>query len=365
MNPLDEQDRIETLDSAKMRDLLYSLPQQVKEGIVMGEGVDLTVNREVRSVCLSGMGGSAIGGDLVRAALRDEMRVPFLVNREYSLPNFVDEKTLLFVVSYSGETEEALLAYEEGKRRKPLLIGITSGGRLAEAFERDGTPWIHLPGGSPPRCALGYLTIPLLIVLERLGLIGGKKEDLSELIQLLTSLRDRFNPSVPARENLAKELASRLYNKIPLIYADSDYFEGVAHRWETQLNENAKVFAHTDLFPELNHNEVMGWDHLKEMSEYTFHPIAIFLKDCNSSEKTKHPMILTLEMIRELGLDLLEIESEGKGLLSRIFSLVYLGDYVSYYLAILRGVDPTPIPRIRDFKSRMTESHHKDTKDTK
>lgn len=359
---LDDLPQIESLDASKMRDLLDSLPRQVEEGIVLGEGVDLKVNREVRTILLSGIGGSAIGGDLLRSALRDEIRMPFFVNREDSLPNFVDEKTLLFIVSYSGETEETLSAYEEGKKRRPLLVGITSGGRLGEIFEKNGTPCITLPGGLPPRCALGYLTIPILVVLQRLDLVRRKKKDLGELLHLLSSLRDRFHPSVPLQENRAKAIASRLYHHFPLIYTHSTYFEGVAHRWETQLNENAKIFAHTDLFPELNHNEVMGWDYLKGILEGPLRPIAVLLKDCGSSKEEDRRMKLTQETFQNLGMGCLEVESEGKGLLSRIFSLVYLGDYISFYLAILRGIDPTPIPRITEFKSRLKEIHHKDKK---
>jgi glucose/mannose-6-phosphate isomerase len=365
MNAIDDMKRIEELDSSNMRDLLASLPKQVEEGIVLGEGVDLTVNREIRSVVLSGMGGSAIGGELLLAVFRDELRIPFYVNREYSLPNYVDEKTLLFIVSYSGETEETLSAFEDGKKRKPLLIGITSGGRLEEVFENHGTPWIHIPGGSPPRCALGYLSIPILIILERLGLVKSKKEDLYELIQLLSSLRDRFKPSVPLEKNPAKGIASRIHHRFPLLYADSLYYEGVVHRWETQLNENAKVFAHTDLFPEMNHNEVMGWDYLKGESENSLEPIAIMLKDRDLPRNSHQRFTLTLEMLKNLKIELLEVESEGERLLSRIFSAVYLGDYVSFYLAMLRGVDPTPIPRIREFKSRLKEFNHQGTKDTK
>lgn len=333
------------VDRSNMVDLLRNFPLQCEEAIAIGKDVEVGYLSGGESVVVTGMGGSAMGGDLLRACLSDEVDIPIWVNRDYSLPGWVGKRTLVFVSSYSGNTEETLSAYEEGKRRDAKLVSLTSGGKLEKLSKKDGYPLVKIPSGLPPRCGLGYLFFPMFIVLSRTELVKSKGDEIEEALAVLRQMAGELCQS----RNQAIELAGRFVGKLPVFYS-SNRFEVVVRRWGTQFNENSKTFAHTNLLPELNHNEIVGWDQPENLLKDAE---IVFLRDGKEHPQVRRRFEITKELLKPLASGVYEVWSRGEGLLSRLFSLIYFGDYLSYYLALLLGVDPTPIERIDYLKGKL------------
>jgi len=299
------------------------------------------------------MGGSAIGADLVRSYLYFEGRLPIMVFREYTLPEYIDNSTLVFISSYSGNTEETLNAYVSAKKRSPHLVAISSGGILEEYAQKDKITFIPIPRGLPPRCALGYLSIIPLCLLARLGLLKRIKASIHQMVCVLEDLRDKtLNPYIGKKDNLAKYIASKLFNRFIIIYSTSLHFDVVVTRLRSQLNENAKTLASSHLFPEMNHNEIVGWQNPKRLFKNF---VVIMLKDKDMPSRLLRRMEITQEIIKKEGACLIEVWSRGKDLLSKLFSLIYIGDFISYYLAMLYKVDPTPVDRVTYLKKKLAE----------
>ncbi|MBA7491520.1 hypothetical protein ES702_02067 [subsurface metagenome] len=351
MERLDNSDFLKRTDKSQMGKILINFPQQCEGAVKIGRDFPISGEyKDINKVLAIGMGGSAIGGDLLRSYLFKDLGIPLIVNRNYKIPHFVGQDTLIFASSYSGNTEETLSAYQEAHKRGAKIIGLTSGGKLKEYCQRDGNPVIIIPSGFPPRTALGYLFFPLIMILERLKLIRNKMEEIEETIKILTKLSRELGPR--EKGNRAKRLAQELYNKVPVVYSSSEYFEPVALRWKDQFNENSKVFAIWNLFPELNHNEIVGWEILEEITKNF---IIILIRDRDDFERIKVRMDITKSIIKKKVSGINEVWSEGSSLLARIFSLIYLGDFISFYLAILNGVDPTPVKMIDLLKKELAK----------
>lgn len=348
---LDKVDDVKKLDAKGMYDLIYNFPQQLIEGVHLGFIADLKLpGFTPQNVILTGMGGSAIGGDLARSYLIYELRVPFTVCRNYLLPEYVNDKTLVFVSSYSGETEETLSAFQEAKKRKAKIIAITSGGTLLQECNKDGFPFILIPKGFPPRAALGYSFVPILVTLSRLGLVQDRTEELEKTSEFLEEQRKEYSSGKRKSQNPAKSLAAKLYGKLPIIYSSTDYFDAVAYRWKGQFGENSKSLAYNNFFSEFNHNELVGWkvlDHIRDRL------VVIILKDKGDHPRIKLRMQIVKNIILKKKVKVIEIESQGETLLSRIFSLIQVGDFASFYLAILNQVDPTPVEVIDYLKKEL------------
>lgn len=354
MYNLDDIKTIEKFDKSNMRKLLYGFPYQRENTVSLMEKVRLPSEyKKVKNIVVGGMGGSAIGGDLLKNFLRDRVGLPLIVNRSYTLPLWIDKDTLFICVSYSGNTEETLNTYRIGMEVGSKLIVVSSGGELTELAKKDGIPNVLVPEtGIPPRTALGYLFFPQLIVLKMLGLIDVEDDELSEATRTLESLREEIDIHIPQNKNTAKKIAGEIYQTIPLIYATADYLEGVGTRWKTQINENSKSPVYCEFFPELDHNEIMGWEGVKELAgKFSL----ILLRDKGESERMTKRINITSSLIKGKAGKTLEVHSRGEKLLSRILSLVYIGDYVSFYLGILNGVDPTEIKSISNLKKGMSE----------
>ncbi len=348
---LDDVKSISRVDGNGMYDLIYNFPQQLTEGAHLGFIADLKLpGFTPQNIVLTGMGGSAIGGDLARSYLTYELKVPFTICRNYLLPEYVDDKSLVFVSSYSGETEETLSAFQDAKRRKARIIAITSGGTLLRECKRDGFPFILIPKGFPPRAALGYSFTPILIALSRLGLIHDKIEELEKTSKLLEKKREECALEKKKSENPAKRLALDLYGKFPIIYSSTDYFDAVGYRWKGQFGENSKILAYNNFFPEFNHNELVGWKVLDQIRNKL---AVIILKDNGDHPRIKLRMQIVKNIILKKKVKVIEIESQGETLLSRIFSLIQLGDFTSFYLAILNRMDPTPVEVIDYLKKEL------------
>ncbi len=343
--------QIRRLDGANIFKLLISFSDQMGEAMEIMRRAQISLSgRVIHNVVVSGMGGSAIGGDLLRTYLVDLVDLPILVNRGYTLPRFVGPSTLVFVSSYSGNTEETLTACRQAIRSDSQIIAITSGGELARLAAREGFPLIQIPSGYPPRAALGYSFVALLMSMSKLGFVGDQQKDLGEAQELVRQKGLEYNLSSSLNENQAKQVALKLHGKLPVIYAWGHHFEAVAVRWRGQLAENSKQLSSHHLFPEMNHNEIVGWetpdDLLKRM-------VVILLRDGQDPKSIGKRMEITRQLIAPSAAEIIEAWATGSSLLARLFSLLYLGDFVSFYLAALNGVDPTPVLRIEELKRRL------------
>ena len=356
MNILDQKETIQKNDPRNMLKAIHDFSKQMKHAEEIGLSVSLDSNlgKDLTQIVFSGLGGSAIGADFIRSYLTYESPIPIFVNRHYQLPRFVDEKTLLIVSSYSGDTEETLSSLKQGIKQGAKILAITSGGELTRQAGQHSFPVIKIPGGMSPRAALGYSAIPLLVALSKIGFKEAyKASELKEAISLIQTLAEsQYGVTVPFEHNLAKQLASACFKKYPIIYAGIDYFDVVALRWRGQIEENAKALASHHVLPEMNHNELVGWRNPKELlKECT----AIFLKDSSDHQRVKTRMNLTKGVVERYAGKAFELSSQGKGLLARMFSLVHLGDWLSLYLATLYQVDPTPVEVINYLKSELAK----------
>jgi glucose/mannose-6-phosphate isomerase len=351
MSILDNEDRWISIDPQSMRSLLESFPEQVQAAAQAGSKLSLAAPKERNAVLVTGLGGSAIGGDLARAVTEAQLRIPFTVNRTYDLPGFVNGSTLVFACSYSGNTEETLSAYGQAKRAGASIVCITSGGKLEAMATADGYPALRMPAGLPPRAALGHSLITLLCAMQAMQIVPSLSEAIQETIDLLKKLRDRCGIQVPESANPAKSLAASLRGKIVAIYGSSGIMETAAYRWRSQIAENAKNLALHHVLPEMNHNELVGWMYPEEVLR---HIGVVFLRD-----KADHPQIqrrfdLTRDIIAKRAGAVHDIRSEGNSVLARVMSSIYLGDYVSLYLAYLNNTDPTPVEVIDFLKKNLS-----------
>lgn len=341
--------KMKTLDRSGMLQHLYGFPEQMEEAWKLaGEASLQTEGKVFDHVVVTGLGGSAIGGDLLRTLLADEIRVPILVNRNYMLPEFVSERTLVIASSYSGNTEETLAAYDDATNRDATVVAVTTGGKLAEKAKGNGHDVIYVPSGLPPRAATGYMFIPTVALLERFGLIESKSEEVKNTVALMKELREQYR--LEEDDNLAKELALWLHERMAIIYGAGDIGQTLAFRWQSQINENAKVLAHGHTFPELNHNELMGW----ELVGKDLNLGVVFLRGVGEIDRISKRMDITGELIGQM-VEVREIEASGSDTWQKTFSLMYLGDYLSCYLALLNGVDPTSIDSINYLKDQLAQ----------
>ncbi len=329
----------------QMLSLVDSLPEQLLGSLNL-QGLDSVQNNgyKPQRVVLCAMGGSAIGGDLVQGLLQNQ-KVSLEVWRNYGLPHWVGPGDLVIAASYSGNTEECLSSVAEARRRGVALLAITSGGQLA-TLVKPGESLIIMPGGLPPRAALGHSFGALLGVLSGLKLVKNLETDLKAVVGLLQK-----KPSCGAVD--PKEMASLLQGRIPVLYVADSMLAGVAVRWKGQLNENAKIPSQMASFPELNHNDIVGWG-LDESWSDRF--ALIILQSGLEDERLKRRIKLTCDLLQDEFSGVYKLTAEGESDLARILSLVQYGDYVSVHLAGLRGVDPMPVQRIDRLKSGLSQT---------
>lgn len=275
------------------------------------------------------------------------------MNRHYSLPGWVSPNTLVICSSYSGNTEETLSSFAKARSRKAQVWVVSSGGKLLADAKKSKLPFSEVPGGLPPRAALGYSFFTLLTGLESTGLLPSFEKDFQETIELMILLSQEYGILTPTSKNTAKKMAMFLKGKLPVIYAGQDHLDSVATRWKCQFNENAKLIALMNVIPEMNHNEVLGYSYPELMTRKLG---MIILRH----PQKDHPQILRrFDILRNILKSktggVWEVETRGKSLLAQMFSAIYLGDFVSVYLAYLRGIDPTPIQLIDQFKNRLSQ----------
>jgi len=334
------------LDSFGMLRTLDMFPSQCRDAIQLGCEFEWETAIDVDRIAVCGMGGSAMAGEIVRRF----SCVPSGVVRDYQLPSHVDNRTLLIAISYSGNTVETLACLEQGISTGAPTLVISSGGRIERIGKTEGIPSLKIPSGYPPRAAMGYLVLPLLVILSRLGLlveIGSWESVFHELDRI----EDRCTSAVPVVENPAKQLAHTLNGCIPLIYGTAGNTDLVAMRWKTQINENAKQAAFWNTFPELNHNEIVA---LTRADLLHNQHVLLLANDYDSPENRLRREVMK-PLFEKNGVSFTEVSTEGEGALAQVFSQIYFGDYVSTYLAFLNEVDPAPVALIEEFKAALAK----------
>jgi glucose/mannose-6-phosphate isomerase len=353
MIDLDNYTLFHKIDPDNMLGRIAELPQQCRDAWANVQSLGLPPEyRRINKIVVLGMGGSAIGGDLLRALAELECAVPIAINRDYTVPAFVNAETLVIASSYSGNTEETLAAFEEARGKGAVLLAITTDGKLAQQARELGVPLLTFSYKSQPRAALGYSLVSLVGIVQKLGFIGDKTTDLEEAVGVMEALQEEIGETVPSDRNPAKQLARRLYGHLPVVYG-AGYLAEVAHRWKTQFNENAKAWSFYEQLPELNHNAVVGYQFPEELAERI---LVVMLFSSLDHPRNKARFQVTQEILTKRGIAYETIEACGQSPLAQMLSAIHLGDYVSYYLALLYEVDPTPVKVIDYLKGCLAQS---------
>lgn len=318
-----------------MGDLLERFQEQIVEGYKLGASVNIDGN--FTRVVFCGMGGSALGGRIIKSYIGN--KIPVFIVDDYTLPDFVGKESLVFAVSYSGDTEEALETCSQAIKNKTSPVIITSAGRLETLGLKNSIPIIKLPGGLQPRMSYGYQLFSILRILDNLRIVKDTKATTENAAVFIGKEKEK----IKAR---AMETAKKLVGKIPLIYSSKN-LEAAAYKWKKNFNENAKTMAFTNVFPEHNHNELNGFIR----PNGNFH--IIFIRDKDDHPRVRKRMDVAKKITEENGIGSTVVEAQGNNLLERILSTIYLGDWASYYLAMEYGVDPSPVELIQKFKKML------------
>ncbi len=349
---LDDAGAFDSIDPAGMLSVVENYGEQVSESLEIGQAdVPLPDPDGLEAVVVLGMGGSGISGDVVAAlAPGAGLEVPVVTVKGYALPAFVDSRTLVFAVSYSGNTEETLDCLEQARKAGARLVAVSSGGRMSEIAEDQGIPLFAIPGGYQPRASLGYLFVPILSALERMGLIRGTLDELKSAVEMLSERSREYGRASDLESNLAKRLAKDLVGYLPVVYGSEGPLAVAALRWKAQLNEMAKVPAFCNSFPELNHNETVGWQNLEEIGSRCH---LVVLRERNGHPRVATRIDVTLDLLSESFGRITQICARGSNRLERLLDIMYFGDFTSVYLALALGEDPTPVTRIEELKKRL------------
>ncbi|MBU0982420.1 MAG: bifunctional phosphoglucose/phosphomannose isomerase [candidate division Zixibacteria bacterium] len=358
MSNLNDVDAIRAIDPENMYNCIFDLPEQMSKALKLAGGWNVPPEDfpDVKNVVVVGMGGSAIAGDLIRSFLGSELLVPFQICRHYQLPEYVDDETLVIASSYSGNTEETLAAVDDALGRKAMMMALTTGGLLEEVCKLNEVPMLKLPGGLQPRAAIGFSFVPIMMFLERIGLIKEAGTRIKAAIQFLERSREKMIEDNPAGANPAKQLASIIHGSIPIIYTGPTIMDVVGLRWKAQICENSKCLAFCNQTPEFNHNEICGWSPVIDLYKDNF--IVINLRSTEDHPKVAQRMDVVKELLEEQDVQVMDLYASGETDLERVFNLIQMGDFVSYYLAILNEVNPTPVPAIEDLKKRLKSESH-------
>lgn len=344
----DLQELQRSLDKGNMLGRVTSFPSQMRDAWERTEKFAETLSAiPARRVVVCGMGGSAIGGDMVRSFFGDNLSVPLFVNRGYSVPSPLIEDALFVFSSYSGNTGETLSAYEQVQAAGAQIIAITSGGELQKRCKRDGVPACIIPGGMPPRSAIAYSFFPLVGILNATGLARLNSADISDAHAVVTTLCEQC--SSDSEKNGSAHLAYALQDTLPFVYSSPGLFEAVAKRWSCQFNENSEMLAHYASFTELNHNEIVGWNDAIQADV-----AVVSLEDEDDHPLATKQAEVGLDIAGEHAVAVIRLNELTGTRLERILSAMLIGDFTSVYLAYLNGVDPTPVTNIDLLKKRLT-----------
>ena len=325
----------------------FKLPDKVKVGSHVVHYSD------VENIIFAGMGGSAIAGDIIKDWAEKEIKIPMEAVRGYHLPAYADEDTLVFLISYSGNTEETLSCMLDAAQRGCKMISISSNGSLARATQALGLPLIGLPKMAAARVSFPYLVAPIPYLLAKLNILSPDKveKEMSEATEMVGKLTKEYDIKVPFEKNFTKKAALQIYGTVPIIYSYGLY-RSVALRFKTQINENCKLPARFDVFPELDHNEIMGWEAEKPILK---HYTLILLRGPEEPEEVKTRIEVLKEKFFKKAKAMMEIHAQGQTALARIFNLLFTADMITLYLAVLRRRDPVASQTFEILKYQMTE----------
>lgn len=350
---LDEPERFSELDPLNMLGHIDVLPEQLQSAWDLGQSYPLPHADGLRQVVIAGMGGSAIGGDLVAAYTTSAARVPLVVWRNYDLPGYVvDDGTLLIASSHSGNTEETLSAFRQGVEVGARTLALTTGGTLASEAESAGSPVWRFEHDGQPRSAVGFSFGLLLAALARLKLVEFSPGELSTAVSAMKEQMGSIGADVPVAQNIAKRMAGQFMDRWPTIIA-ADLVAPVARRWRTQIAEIAKAVAQFEELPEADHNMVAGVEHPEPLFGPT---MVVFLRSEHNHPRNLKRLEATRHILMVEGFNTDILDAQGGSRLAHQWTTLHLGDYVAYYLAMAYGVDPTPVPAIEDLKEQLKQS---------
>ena len=338
------------IDTQNMFGSIWNFPDNIIEAMKIGSSIVLQNNfSKVEKVIVAGMGGSAIGGDITGALIGNELDIPFIVIRGYQLPNWVDDRTLVICSSYSGNTEETLSAFDDAQSRNALICSIATGGTLVDKCLSSGCDVIKIPDGLQPRAALAFSFVPMLYLLKKVGKISSESISwLSKSAKLLKDVREGY--SIDDQSNPTWSLAQKIKYHLPIIYTGSERLNPVAIRLKGQICENGKMLAYNNSLPEMNHNEIEGWENNKELFEQYY---IIWLKDKDDHGRVKLRQKATRKILRKNGVKQSVLKMSGKSFSERFLHMIHYGDWLSYWCAIAHESDPGLVEKIIQIKKKL------------
>jgi glucose/mannose-6-phosphate isomerase len=348
-------EQIAGLDTANQVGDVLAMPSQLEDALWRVETAGLEGNANLARdgeapLLVCGMGGSAIGGDLATAVLGDRLTRPLVTVRGYELPPWATPDAVVLCTSYSGNTEETLASYEAAGALGATRVAVTTGGRLADAARLDGVPVVGIPSGLQPRAAVAYMLVSTLEVAAFTGVAPRIRTEIDSAAAALGELVAEWGPDADDG-NIAKEIAAQAQGACVCVYGAGST-AAPAYRWKTQINENAKLPACAAELPEADHNEIVGWEGAASVGPF----VAIFLADTDQHPRTRQRIELTERLVAAGATATVMVETRGSAPLDRVLSLVLLGDLVSIYMAVLRGLDPSPVPVIERLKAELASA---------
>jgi glucose/mannose-6-phosphate isomerase len=348
---LDDYTRMQSVDRRNMLRLLNELPEQCETAMGISRSFAVEpLETKPNVIFITGSGDSSVAVDMAAAVLAEGAEVPVVSDHGGRLPRFVGEESLVFLVDYSGKGQDLLRTYKEARQRGANLICVASSGKLLEAASRDGVRTVKIPPGQPPRSAIGYLFVPVVVVVEKMGLAEGITDKLSHGIKHLKNVREAFRFETRTLRNPAKQAAAVLFEKLVCIYGAVGYREVVAKRWKSQINTNSKSIACVGTYPDVAGGEISGW----ELAERQCRDSAVvFLRD--AGEKGDIIELMDASKIVLEGLDTLDVDMKGATTVEKLLYGVYMGDYVSYYLSLLYEVDPSVTENVQRLQEAMVK----------
>ena len=342
----------DTIDPENMHKSIFDFPDHIIQALDIGKKITLHNDYEkIQNIVVAGMGGSAIGGDLVKLLTKNELNIPLVISRNYKLPNWVIENTLVICSSYSGNTEETLSCFNDALIKGGKTVGISTGGELTKQLIENDLDLITIPSGLQPRAALALSFVPMLSLLNKIGFISSNFiQELNSSVDLLKVFRDKYCDQTD--QNPSYATAQKIYKTVPIIYGENEYTGIIAVRWKGQLSENAKMLAFCNDLPEMNHNEIVGWENNKTLMEKTS---IIWFSDVEDHPRIVSRQTAPKDIIGKTTSIHEKISLEGDTQFNRLLHLVHYGDWVSYWCAILHQTDPTPVTKIDQLKKILSK----------
>ena len=343
---------LKIFDKENMFDSIWNFPKNLKNAMVIGDRIDLKNDySHIQNIVIAGMGGSAIGGDIVSVLESSNIRIPYVVCRDYSIPEWANSHSLVICSSYSGNTEETISAFYNSIKRGASICGITTGGTLLSLLIEHKRDYIKIPSGLQPRAAVAFSFIPIIKLLEKAGLI---QADLNLWIEKSVNAleQNRIVFSNEGIENPVYQLARNIYKKIPIIYSDTSSMRVNAIRLKGQINENGKMLAYCNDLPELNHNEIVGWQNNPEIFKYL---CVLWLEDDSDNNRTKIRKNITEYILNEVNISQYSIKITGDSFPERFLNMIHYGDWLSFWCAILHQTDPSPVEKIDRLKKELSK----------